>query len=48
MYTWFQLYLGNFDIGVDDVLIPHLTEPVPYMGGSVTYGGTFCQGQGTS
>ena len=31
MYRCFQLNLSNFDTG-DDVLIPHLTELVPYMG----------------
>ena len=32
MYGWFQLCLSNFDTGINNVLIPHLTEPAPCMG----------------
>ena len=32
MYRRFQLFHSNFDAGIDNVLIPHLTEPVQYMG----------------
>ena len=32
MNRWFQLYLNKFETGIDDVLIPHLTEPALYMG----------------
>ena len=32
IYRWFQLYLSSFETSVDDLLIPHLTEPAPYMG----------------
>ena len=31
MDRWFQLYLSNFDAGVNNVMIPDLTEPDPYM-----------------
>ena len=32
MYRWFQLYLSNFDAGIYNVLIRHLTQHAPYMG----------------
>ena len=32
LYRWSQLYLTYLDTVVGDVLMPHLTEPAPYMG----------------